>query len=441
MIGARIARRKLLAVAGVAPAAWLLPELRVRTARAVTPPRRLLLVFTPNGVTPGHWPTGDGADYQLGPRRTALQPWRDRLLFLRGVHLLSGRDGPGNGHTKGAGCLFTGAPLLKDASGDPMNAGYPIGPSVDQVIAARIGGATHFPSLSFGVMAGPRANVLSRISYAAAARPVPPVDDPGAAFRRVFAGLGAEPEQMARLARERRSVLDYVARRAAALRGIVGADARRKLDAHAEAVRSIERRLVATAASTCRAPAAPPAFPELYQSANYPAVGRLQMDMAAAALACDLTRVAVLQWSRASGMVIHNWQGITGETHHDLSHYGDSDEVAQGKLAAIDEWYGGELAYLLGRLASFQEDGGTLLDHTLVVWVNELSAGNTHSLDDLPFILTGGGVFRTGRYLRYAGDGHAHNKLLVSLCHAMGLADVTSFGATTHGAGPLPDLS
>jgi hypothetical protein len=75
-----------------------------------------------------------------------------------------------------------------------------------------------------------------------------------------------------------------------------------------------------------------------------------------------------------------------------------------------------------------------------VVWGNELARGNVHSHEPVPFVLAGGagGAFETGRWLQV--DGQPHNRLLVSLCRAMGLEDVDSFGTTDPGAGGLPGL-
>ena len=73
-------------------------------------------------------------------------------------------------------------------------------------------------------------------------------------------------------------------------------------------------------------------------------------------------------------------------------------------------------------------DGSTMLDNTLLLWGNELGAGNSHSYKDIPWLLAGGagGALQMGRYLQFLD--RPHNDLLVSVCHAMGLDDVTTFG-------------
>jgi hypothetical protein len=156
-------------------------------------------------------------------------------------------------------------------------------------------------------------------------------------------------------------------------------------------------------------------------------------------LACDLTRVASLQWSTSVSNKQFPWLDIH-EGHHDFSHEGDTNADAQAKLVAINTWYAEQFAYLVTALKGVAEGEGSLLDNTVVLWCNELGIGNTHSRRDMPYVLAGsaGGYFQTGRYLQYQGD--PHNNLLLSLCHAMGLEELTSFGNPAYCTGPLPKL-
>jgi hypothetical protein len=172
---------------------------------------------------------------------------------------------------------------------------------------------------------------------------------------------------------------------------------------------------------------------------SFPHVGQMQMDLLVMALACDLTRVASLQWSRAASQVRFSWLDITA-AHHDLSHRGDSDTAAIDMLTRINRWYAEQLAYLIGRMKQIPEGDGTLFDNTLILWCNELAKGNTHSRVDAPYVLAGraGGSLATGRYLRFDGD-VPHNNLLLSLVHAMGQDD-GSFGKPEWCTGPLTGL-
>jgi hypothetical protein len=108
------------------------------------------------------------------------------------------------------------------------------------------------------------------------------------------------------------------------------------------------------------------------------------------------------------------------------------------------------------RLASVPEGDGTLLDNVVVVWcgeANHIPLANAHGRLNLPYLLAGGagGALKTGRYLNFQGNstgqygqriGVPNNRLFLSLCHLMGLTDVSVFGkASLCSDGPLPGLS
>src|SRR5207248_11748950 len=87
----------------------------------------------------------------------------------------------------------------------------------------------------------------------------------------------------------------------------------------------------------------------------------------------------------------------------------------------INKWFARELAYLGERLATPPEpgDSGNLLDHTTVIWTNELGKGNNHTLDNIPFVLAGGGFgFQMGRSLKL--EKVPHNRFHLALAHAVG---------------------
>src|SRR2546428_210127 len=90
-------------------------------------------------------------------------------------------------------------------------------------------------------------------------------------------------------------------------------------------------------------------------------------------------------------------------------------------LIRINKWFAGELNCLVQKLAHTPEPGGAgnLLDNTLVVWTNELGKGNSHTLDNIPFLLIGGGFgFQMGRSVKL--EKIPHNRLHLALAHAVG---------------------
>jgi hypothetical protein len=84
-----------------------------------------------------------------------------------------------------------------------------------------------------------------------------------------------------------------------------------------------------------------------------------------------------------------------------------------------------------------ESDGnGSLLDNTTILWTNELGKGNSHTLENIPFVLIGGGLgFQMGRSLKFKNV--PHNRLLLSLAHGFGHS-ISQFGNANHcNDGPL----
>src|SRR5262249_42662899 len=126
------------------------------------------------------------------------------------------------------------------------------------------------------------------------------------------------------------------------------------------------------------------------------------------------------------------------EGHHELSHEPDSNDKAQQKLTAINKWFCEQIGYLARRLAETPEPGGpgTLLDNTLLIWTNELGKGNSHTLDNIPFVLVGNGLpSRRGRSLKLPKV--PHTRWLLALAHGFGHR-LARFGNPDFcGGGPL----
>jgi hypothetical protein len=186
----------------------------------------------------------------------------------------------------------------------------------------------------------------------------------------------------------------------------------------------------------------PPELPEgiLNRNDNLPQLSRLQIDLLVNSFVNDFARVATLQYTKSVGQAKMNWLDID-DAHHTLSHEPDKNKDAYEKLVRINTWFAEELAYLLKKLESTPEPGqkGSMLDHTLVIWTNELGKGNSHTLDHIPFILIGNGFgFNMGRS-KWC-ENSTHNRLLLSLAHAVGHPLETFGNPTLCKRGPL-DLS
>ncbi len=153
----------------------------------------------------------------------------------------------------------------------------------------------------------------------------------------------------------------------------------------------------------------------------------MQIDLMVNSFVNDFTRIATLQYTNSVGQAKMRWLGID-ETHHELSHEPNSNEEAHEKLTKIDTWFCEQLAYLCKRLAETPEPGGpgSLLDNTTIVWTNELGQGNSHTHDNVPFVLVGGGLnFKMGQAHDFKGI--PHHRLLLAIANAFG-HEIKTFG-------------
>ena len=439
-----LSRRTILRGAGGAAIAlpWLEAMLPRRAHAATAPARRFIVMFSANGTIPPAWTPTPGTsetDFALSPILAPLEAHKADLVVISG---LEQKGGGGDGHQTGMGGMLTGQMLNAGpfAGVGAAPAGWPVGASVDQRIAEGLAVPTKLRSLELGVQVGAADN-WGRMIYRAANQPLPPDDDPASVYARVFSDLHTDPAVLARLRRRRKSILDGVGAQFSRTSARLGSSDRQRMDAHLTAVREIESRLTTDLVvnnPSCHDPTITP----VSATANdaFPAAGALQMDLMTMALACDITRVTSLQWSRSVSQTRFTWLNIT-EGHHDLSHRPDSDPAGD-KLIDINRWYAQQFAALITRLKGTPDGaGGTLFDNTLLLWCNELAKGNTHGRMGAPYVLAGGagaGV-RTGRFLRYDGQGLPHNNLLLSILNAMGVPD-RSFGKPDWCTGPLTGL-
>jgi hypothetical protein len=399
--------------------------------------QRVVFMFSPNGIVPkAFWPDEEGAKFTLKESLTPLEPFQAKTLILNGV--CDRVRGDGDAHMRGMGCLLTGIELFPGniQGGSDTPAGWARGHSVDQEIRGHLqkdaATKTRFGSLEFGVMVPDRADTWTRWVYAGANQPVAPIDDPYQMFNKLY-GRAKDREALA-------SVLDDLSADLKKVGGAVSAADKRLLDEHAAFVRDMEKELK-EAKATAGHPV-PKLEPGVRRDNDeIPRISKAQIDLMVNAFAADFTRVASLQYTNSVGGARMKWVGVD-EGHHALSHEPDSNAAAQEKLTKINKWFAGQLAYLAQRLAETPEPGGSgsLLDNTLIVWTNELGKGNSHTLDNIPFVLVGGGLdFKTGRSLKY--NRVPHNRLLMSLAHGFG-DHVKTFGNPNFcGDGPLTGLA
>lgn len=436
----RNSRREFLRDLGVSAAA--LPfVLNLPSLAAAEGPRRkqrLIVMFSPDGVVPNtFWPDEEGAAFTLKESLKPLEPFKDKTLVLHGV--CDRVRGDGDNHMRGIGCLLTGVELFPGniQGGSHTPAGWASGISIDQEIKNFLqkdpATRTRFGSLEFGVMVPERADTWTRMSYAGGNKPIAPIDNPYQMFQKLY-GRAKDQENL-------KSVMDVLKDDLDKVRAKVSSEDRKILEEHATIVREMEQEL-RNGNGKNMGHAVPVLEPGVREdNDNIPQISKLQIDLLVNSFAADFARVATFQYTNSVGQARMRWLGIQ-EGQHDLSHKPDSDADAQDKLTRINQWYCGQLAYLAQKLAETPEPGGegSLLDNTIIVWTNELGKGNSHTLDNIPFVLVGGGLgFKMGRSLKFGRQ--PHNRLLLSLAHGFGHR-IDKFGNPDFcGEGPLPNLT
>lgn len=438
---AYVDRRSFLKTLGLSAAMYPflcnLPSLGMESS--VGRKKRLVVMFSPNGIVKkDFWPDEAGELKAFKEILSPLEPYRSRTLTLHGV--CDKIRGDGDNHMRGIGCLLTGVELYPGniQGGSHTPAGWASGISVDQEIKnflqSNPATKTRFGSLEFGVSVPDRADTWTRMSYSGANKPIAPIDDPYQMFQKLYGNV----KDQATL----RSVLDDLQEDLAKVKSVVSTEDRRLLEEHAGFVRAMEQELQSSSEAGAIAHATPELEPGIREeNDNIPKLAKMQIDLMVSSFQADFARVASLQITNSVGGARMTWVGVD-EGHHALSHEPNSNEDAQKKLVKINKWYCEQLAYLVKRLDETPEPGGpgSLLDNTLIVWTNELGEGNSHTLDDIPFVLVGGGLdYKMGRALKY-GD-VPHNRLLLSLAHGFG-HEMPTFGNPDYcGDGPLNDLT
>lgn len=440
MLGNYHSRREFLRKLGVTTAAlpFVLNLPSLGLGNQSPRKKRMVVMFSPNGIVPkSFWPDEEGDGFKFKESLSPLEAFKQQTMVLHGV--CDKVRGDGDNHMRGIGCLLTGIELFPGniQGGSDTPAGWASGISIDQEIKNFLQSnpetRTRFGSLEFGVMVPDRADTWTRMCYTGSNKPIAPIDDPYQMFAKLY-GRRKDQEALG-------SVLDVLKEDLSTLRARVSNEDRRLLDEHATFVREMEQQLQSQPAND-QVHAVPQLEPGVKEeNDNIPKISKLQIDLMVASFAADFSRIATLQYTNSVGGAKMRWLDID-EGHHELSHHEDSNEDSQAKLTKINKWYCEQMAYLAKRLAETPEPGGegSLLDNTTIIWTNELGKGNSHTLDNIPFVLVGGGLdFRMGRSVKMGRV--SHNRLLLSLAHSFG-HQITTFGNPDFcGDGPLTGLT
>jgi hypothetical protein len=318
-------------------------------------------------------------------------------------------------------------------------------PTIDQIIARKIGQETLLPSLQLAVedpnssssncgegyscsytnsiswidLPTPPSEPLPRTS------PLPMELNPQIVFERLF-GSGATPEMRAARMKQSQSILDSILAELASLRRELGPGDRRTVSQYTEEIREIERRIQLAAKASAAVPEIdlPPGVPEQFDDHV-----KLQFDIVALAFRADITRVVTLLGARdltarsytfpKSDLFPTGGQsvGFHGGSHH------QEDPIQIRRYADLNRYHVSTLAYFAEKLKAIPDGDGSLLDHSLVMYGSNMGNSNQHQHYDVPHILIGGanGQLKGNRHLAYERKTVTTGNLLLSVMDVYGI--------------------
>jgi hypothetical protein len=372
----------------------------------------MICICTPLGLHAENlFPDKAGKEYVNKPYLEVLNDFRSDYTIISG---LSHPD-IGNSHDS----IYS---FLTAAPHPELRAGFRNTISLDQFAAERIGVETRFPSLSLsGEGFG--------LSWTRSGALVPSDWSPSRLFARLFIeGRPEEKQAQAQRLRDGQSILDSVGEQAKKLKSGLGAGDREKLDEYFGSVRELEQRLAKSEEWARK----PKPKVDAKQPQDIPNPGdligrtRLLFDLTHLALQTDSTRLITIMLGGAS--LVPPIKGVT-MAHHDLSHHGqDPAKLAQLKIVETEEMK--TLHDLMTKLKQTKEEGGTLLDHTMVFYSSNLGNASNHSTRNLPVLLAGGGI-KHGQHLAFdAGKSPPLCNLYVSMLQRLGI-ETDKFGSST----------
>jgi len=311
-------------------------------------PKRFVFWFNGNGIPEKYWvPRETGADFAMPSCLQSLAPYRSDVHIVTGLDSAAARlPGPGNSHYPSMSAVVSCKTYTGRGAG---------GPSIDQVIAQKIGGDTRFRSLQLGVCQESFGESIQRnLSWADRDRPLPPEMIPHRLFDRLFGAKDA-----AWVSRQK-SILDAVKEQTTALQGQLGANDQRKLNEYLQSVRELETS-IATLPPEYQQAVERPA--EAMDLRDYPRIAKLQSDLLVHALASQQTHVASYMLTKCQGLTRFPWLGHTAQRHHEYTHGDVETPGGMRRLRDICRWHVDEFAYLIGRLKATAEGDKTLLDN------------------------------------------------------------------------------
>jgi Protein of unknown function (DUF1552) len=380
----------------------MVPSMTAVAKTAAEPVRRLGFIYIPMGCDITRWTprSTDGTLKILSPTLQSLEPFVDQLTVLSNMELKNAYPGT---HATSNAAFLSAAKAKWTESTD-----YYLGTTADQIAAQQVGRQTVLPSLELSMDLlqtvgqcdnGYACVYQNNLSWSSPTTPLPSEAHPRIVFERLFGEGGNAADRRAALKR-RASLLDWVRDDIARLQSTLGADDRRRVDQYLDSIREVERRI-----QKAESDAGGDQLPDLDRPVGVPGSyaehAKLMFDLQALAMQGDVTRVITFQLARETSTRTYPEIGVA-DPHHPLTHHGnDPEKIA--RMAKINAFHVSLFAYYLEKLRSTPDGGGTLLDHSVVLYGSGMGNPNVHDHVNLPTIVAGGGAGRMkgGRHIMY----------------------------------------
>jgi hypothetical protein len=373
--------------------------------------KRFVAMMCPNGVYPPRWfPAGSERGFTLNVQNAPLEPIRTHLIMTKGiankVALDSVATGIGNGHAEGVQSLLTGWTPYDLGKNTWKCKG---GPSIDQILADLFASRGYI-ARARGIHQGEEGVGYSYSAISVLAN--------GDAEVSTNIGVLFEDNRAMRAVENARlrnaSVLDGSRGDYERLRRRLSGIDRQRVEAHLEALRSIERRVALTNSCT---------RPDLPAPMNGDQRRELFFDILVAAFACDASRTATLLFHHSGGGGPKlPWLNIF-EDIHEISHQIEGKKPPAAPIANFDayhRWWSTKTVSFVQKLKGTPTpDGGTLFDETVIFQGSDIAW--EHRTPDMPFLIVAGTKtpFDTGRFVQFPQRA-MHTHLLTTLLHAFG---------------------
>jgi hypothetical protein len=408
----RFSRRSFLRGVGVTLTLPLLDAMGPRRAHAAAnePPRRMICINNTLGLhTPNLFPTRSGRDYELTPYLEPAKEFRDDLTVFSGLS----HPQVDGGHPTEL-CYLTSAP-------HPGSDNFKNTISLDQYAIELLVPDTRFGSLVL-------ASSHNGLSITRSGVPIPPEQRPSRLFKNMFVnGTPAEIEAQVQRLKQGQSVMDAVLGEAKDFQQSVGKQDKQKLEEYFNSVREVEKRMLKAQEWAKRPKPKVDARPPVDVASHVEVVARvrLMIDMMHLALQTDSSRFITFALNGFNAVPVI--AGVTQDWHN-LSHHGqDPAKLAELRIIELQQMQ--LFVELLAKLKGTNEEGGTLLDRTIVLFGSNLGNASSHDNKNLPIMVAGGG-FRHGQHLAFDPKKNPPLcNLFVQFLRRLG-ADVNSFGSS-----------